>query len=117
MPPQPTPISLFLQLGGSSDKVTGHSRVLTVSSFNSAKKRMGVAVKDSEGRVRLHWKGAAEIIVEECTHLVDETGTLQIVTDEKVGSFLRFNLFLLVVLLSPSASCLICHQNCSKNTL
>lgn len=95
----------LLQLGGKHDKVNGHSRVLTVSSFNSAKKRMGVAVKDSDGRVRVHWKGAAEIIVEESTHFVDETGTLQVVTGEKVSFGATFILFLYLCALG----CSVCH--------
>lgn len=72
-------------MNGSFDKVKGHSRVLTVAAFNSAKKRMGVAVKANDGRVRVHWKGAAEILLEECTHWGDETGATYAMTDEKVG--------------------------------
>jgi hypothetical protein len=74
-----------LQMNGSFDKVKGHSRVLSVAAFNSAKKRMGVAVKANDGRVRVHWKGAAEILLEECTHWGDETGATYAMTDEKVG--------------------------------
>jgi hypothetical protein len=93
-----------LQMNGSFDKVKGHSRVLTVAAFNSAKKRMGVAVKANDGRVRVHWKGAAEILLEECTHWGDETGATYAVTDEKVGpsDLIIWHLFLCLSLLCVS---------------
>ncbi|MCO5550662.1 hypothetical protein L7F22_004151 [Adiantum nelumboides] len=46
------------------------SQVLHVEPFSSTKKKAGVALKVAEsGSVRVHWKGAAEIILQE-THMV-----------------------------------------------
>ncbi|KAI5064642.1 hypothetical protein GOP47_0021312 [Adiantum capillus-veneris] len=54
-----------LKLGLNLGFIKSLSEVLQVETFNSTKKKAGVAVRDAvSGCVRVHWKGAPEIILE-----------------------------------------------------
>ncbi|KAH7430908.1 hypothetical protein KP509_08G020300 [Ceratopteris richardii] len=56
-----------LKIGMDFQSVKSLSKVLHVETFNSTKKRAGVAVRvASTGKVHAHWKGAAEILLHEC---------------------------------------------------
>lgn len=39
-----------------------------------------------EGRIRVHWKGAAEIVLEQCDKVIDENGFVLPMTLQKVKS-------------------------------
>jgi hypothetical protein len=38
-----------------------------------------------EGRIRVHWKGAAEIVLEQCDKVIDENGFVLPMTLQKVN--------------------------------
>lgn len=75
-----------LKLGMDFEFVRRQSTILQVETFNSDKKRAGVAVQVlATGRINAHWKGAAEMIVEDCDHfLCVDTSTCPITMDEKI---------------------------------
>ncbi|KAL5974111.1 hypothetical protein ACLOJK_030774 [Asimina triloba] len=62
------------QLGMKFKEERSKTTVLRVIPFNSSKKRGGVALQDGS-LVRIHWKGAAEIILASCTRWIDEDGS------------------------------------------
>ncbi|XP_020230291.1 glycogen synthase kinase-3 alpha-like, partial [Cajanus cajan] len=74
-----------LKLGMNFELVRSNSTILHVFPFNSEKKRDGVAVKRMDSAVHIHWKGAAEIVLETCTQYVDSDGHLKSIKEEKVN--------------------------------
>ncbi|MCO5567542.1 hypothetical protein L7F22_021236 [Adiantum nelumboides] len=65
-----------LKAGMNFQASRSESRIVQVETFNSAKKRAGVAVATFDKRLVVHWKGAAEIILSMCNKWVDmEPGT------------------------------------------
>ncbi|XP_027122620.1 calcium-transporting ATPase 9, plasma membrane-type-like [Coffea arabica] len=77
-------LSWAVKLGMKFDVVRSESIVLHVSPFNSTKKRGGVAVRGkSNSEVHIHWKGAAEIILDSCTEYLDINGRLQSIDQDK----------------------------------
>lgn len=74
-----------LKLGMDFESVRLQSTVLQVETFNSIKKRAGVAVKVSEtGKVHAHWKGAAELILHDCNKLLySDNSTHALTQDER----------------------------------
>ncbi|KAM3267793.1 calcium-transporting ATPase 9, plasma membrane-type [Capsicum chacoense] len=77
-------LSWGVKIGMKFDVVRSESIILHVSPFNSTKKRGGVAVRQRSGsQVHIHWKGAAEIILESCTGYLDSNGCLQSFEREK----------------------------------
>lgn len=65
------------QIGMDFNAAKTQSEVLTLEPFNSTKKRAGVVTKVSEDLRVLHWKGAAELILANCTHLADANGDVE----------------------------------------
>ncbi|CAI9114541.1 OLC1v1015288C1 [Oldenlandia corymbosa var. corymbosa] len=77
-------LSWAVKLGMKFDMVRSESIILHVSPFNSSKKRAGVAVRGkSNSQVHVHWKGAAEIILDLCTKYLDTNGCLQSISGNK----------------------------------
>ncbi|XP_027167823.1 calcium-transporting ATPase 9, plasma membrane-type [Coffea eugenioides] len=77
-------LSWAVKLGMKFDVVRSESIVLHVSPFNSTKKCGGVAVRGkSNSEVHIHWKGAAEIILDSCTEYLDINGRLQSIDQDK----------------------------------
>jgi Ca2+-transporting ATPase len=76
-----------LKLGMNFHAIRHENEVLHVETFNSEKKRAGVVYKNRNGMVELHWKGAAEIILDLCDSWMDATGECQPMTDEKRQEF------------------------------
>lgn len=74
-------------LGMNFRAVRHENQTLHVETFNSEKKRAGVVIKTSDGEVQLHWKGAAEIILDLCTSYIDAHGETQPMTQEKWQEF------------------------------
>ncbi|CAM0884518.1 unnamed protein product [Alopecurus aequalis] len=62
-------------LGMDADALKRSSKVLHVEAFNSDKKRSGVMIRDNAtGSVIAHWKGAAEMVLANCSMYVDTDG-------------------------------------------
>lgn len=72
-----------LALGGNFRSFCAKSEVLKMEPFNSARKRMGIIVRDQRGNVRAHWKGAAELISKLCNRYVDIDGNVAPIEDSK----------------------------------
>ncbi|KAJ7561896.1 hypothetical protein O6H91_03G046200 [Diphasiastrum complanatum] len=66
-------------LGGSFKDVRLKSKVLKVEPFNSAKKRMGIVTRLSDGSFHAHWKGASEIVLDMCDRILDENGNVVLI--------------------------------------
>lgn len=77
-------LSWALKLGMNFDDERSKSSVLHVFTFNSEKKRGGVALKRSDSEVHIHWKGASEIILDLCKTWIDRSGSVQEMTPTKV---------------------------------
>ncbi|KMS95136.1 hypothetical protein BVRB_012030 [Beta vulgaris subsp. vulgaris] len=59
-------------------KLNESCEILHVEAFNSLKKRSGVLIKiKEENKVHVHWKGAAEMILENCSSYYDASGNLK----------------------------------------
>ncbi|KAK7372156.1 hypothetical protein VNO80_05526 [Phaseolus coccineus] len=76
-------LSWALKLGMNFDVIRSNSKVLHVFPFNSEKKRGGVALKQGDSEVHIHWKGAAEIVLGACTQYLDSDGQLQSIKEEQ----------------------------------
>ncbi|KAE8660295.1 Calcium-transporting ATPase 8, plasma membrane-type [Hibiscus syriacus] len=76
-----------IKLGMDFDAVRSCSSILNVFPFNSEKKRGGVAIRLPDGKVRIHWKGAAEIVLAACTSYLDSNGETVAMDEEKVAFF------------------------------
>ena len=77
-------LSWGIKLGMNFKQIRHECEILHVETFNSEKKRAGVLYKTtSHGDIQLHWKGAAENILELCTYWVDSTNGHCYMTTEK----------------------------------
>ncbi|KAG6389298.1 hypothetical protein SASPL_150765 [Salvia splendens] len=63
------------------------SSIIHAFPFNSEKKRGGVALKLSNSEIRIHWKGAAEIVLASCTHFIDADDNAVEMDEEKLSLF------------------------------
>ncbi|EER99121.2 calcium-transporting ATPase 5, plasma membrane-type isoform X1 [Sorghum bicolor] len=70
-------ISWGLMIGMDFKDVRSKSSVLHVLPFSSEKKRGGVALKVSDTEVRIHWKGAAEVLLASCRRWLSADGSVQ----------------------------------------
>ncbi|CAB4302533.1 unnamed protein product [Prunus armeniaca] len=76
-------LSWAVKLGMKFDFIRSESTVLHVFPFNSEKKRGGVALKQTDSKVHIHWKGAAEIVLASCTEYLDSNGCSQNINEDK----------------------------------
>ncbi|KAL9250498.1 Calcium-transporting ATPase 10, plasma membrane-type-like protein [Drosera capensis] len=76
-----------VKLGMNFTAERSKSSIIHAFPFNSEKKRGGVAVKTADLKVRIHWKGAAEIVLASCTHYIDETDSVVSLDEPKLRSF------------------------------
>ncbi|KAG6503735.1 calcium-transporting ATPase 5, plasma membrane-type-like [Zingiber officinale] len=81
-------LSWGVKLGMRFDDARSKSSIIHAFPFNSEKKRGGVAIQ-SDDDVRVHWKGAAEIVLAACTSWLDETGSKKSLDPAKVNEFKR----------------------------
>ncbi|KNA08143.1 hypothetical protein SOVF_165260, partial [Spinacia oleracea] len=67
-----------LDLNMDMQKLKQSCEILHVEAFNSQKKRSGVLIKgkESNNKVYVHWKGAAEMILDKCSSYYDASGNL-----------------------------------------
>ncbi|XP_075641630.1 calcium-transporting ATPase 12, plasma membrane-type [Castanea sativa] len=64
-----------LGLGMDVEKLKQDYTVLHVETFNSTKKRSGVAIKNKvDNTIHVHWKGAAELILAMCSSFYESSG-------------------------------------------
>ncbi|CAI5493283.1 unnamed protein product [Closterium sp. Naga37s-1] len=77
-------IQWALALGMDYNGLRHSSDIISVEAFNSTKKRAGVAVKRAGGDVVVHWKGAAEMVLANCTHWMDAQGNAVAFTHDKL---------------------------------
>ncbi|MBA0661273.1 hypothetical protein Goklo_005585 [Gossypium klotzschianum] len=63
-----------LLLGGDFQAERKASKIVKVEPFNSAKKRMGVVIEFPAGGLRVHCKGASEIILAACDKVISSNG-------------------------------------------
>jgi Ca2+-transporting ATPase len=82
-PTEAAVLSWGIKLGMNFKQLRHENEILHVETFNSEKKRAGVVYRTVEGDVELHWKGAAEIILELCTWWIDSTGERRPMTEGK----------------------------------
>ncbi|XP_015696709.1 calcium-transporting ATPase 5, plasma membrane-type-like isoform X2 [Oryza brachyantha] len=82
-------LSWGLKIGMKFKNERSKSSVLHVIPFNSVKKRSGVAVQVSDVSVHIHWKGAAEILLESCKRWISFDGLVQPMSSEKHNEFKR----------------------------
>ncbi|KAL3690214.1 hypothetical protein R1sor_016523 [Riccia sorocarpa] len=83
----PTEIAVLtwgVKLGANFAEVKKDVKVLLVETFNSTKKRMGVLIRSKEGKAYLHWKGAAELMLENCTSYMETNGTTIPITNDRM---------------------------------
>ncbi|KAL6609461.1 hypothetical protein ACP70R_039430 [Stipagrostis hirtigluma subsp. patula] len=80
------------KLGMDADMLKRSCKVLQVEAFNSDKKRSGVLIRDNAtGAVIAHWKGAAEMILANCSAYVGADGV-----DRELGLEQRRNLEMVI---------------------
>eukprot|EP00250_Pteridium_aquilinum_P007109 c16899_g1_i1 orf=599-3622(-) len=63
-----------LSLGGQYSEVKSNCETVKVAPFSSFEKKMSVLVKRADGKYRSFCKGAAEIVLGACSHMMDERG-------------------------------------------
>ncbi|CAK9875863.1 unnamed protein product [Sphagnum jensenii] len=73
-----------LKLGMNFKQIKRELPVIHIETFNSMKKRAGVVFRSRDGEVQVHWKGAAEMILDQCTAWLDLDGSTYPLTPEKV---------------------------------
>ncbi|KAH9653679.1 calcium-transporting ATPase 8 plasma membrane-type [Citrus sinensis] len=76
-----------MKLGMNFEAVRSECSVLHVFPFNSLKKRGGVAVQLPNSEVHIHWKGAAEIVLDSCTRYIDTDDHLVEMDEDKLLTF------------------------------
>ncbi|PPR97871.1 hypothetical protein GOBAR_AA22809 [Gossypium barbadense] len=77
-----------LLLGGDFQAERKASKIVKVEPFNSAKKRMGVVIEFPEGGLRVHCKGASEIILAACDKVISSNGDV-VPLDEPTTNHLK----------------------------
>ena len=71
-------------LGMNIEEVKQDYHIIHVETFNSAKKRSGVLVRNNnEKTIHTHWKGAAEMILAMCSAYYDRAGVLKVMDEEE----------------------------------
>ncbi|KAK7245427.1 hypothetical protein RIF29_40273 [Crotalaria pallida] len=71
-------------LGMNMDELKQKHKVLHVETFNSEKKRSGIAIrKEFDNTIHVHWKGAAEMILAMCSNYIDSHGTRKCLDHEE----------------------------------
>ncbi|OAE26040.1 hypothetical protein AXG93_4601s1410 [Marchantia polymorpha subsp. ruderalis] len=74
----------FATLGARFEEVKKDIKTVAVETFNSTKKRMGIIFRTKDGKPWLHWKGAAEIMLEHCTGYMQADGSVEPITEQRM---------------------------------
>ncbi|XP_024395320.1 calcium-transporting ATPase 8, plasma membrane-type isoform X2 [Physcomitrium patens] len=83
-PTEQAVLSWGVKLGAKFDEVKKSCTVKGVETFNSTKKKMGVCFSTQEGKTYVHWKGAAEIVLDFCSKILQPDGTMIPLDPEKM---------------------------------
>ncbi|CAK9205637.1 unnamed protein product [Sphagnum troendelagicum] len=73
-----------LKLGVRFREVRKDVITIGVATFNSTTKKMGICIRTRDGKTCVHWKGAAEIMLELCTHTLEADGSITPLTPDKM---------------------------------
>ncbi|EPS66913.1 hypothetical protein M569_07863, partial [Genlisea aurea] len=76
-----------VNLGMDFNAAQSESMIIHAFPFNSEKKRGGVALKLLNSEVRLHWKGAAEIVLACCSSYIDSGDNVVPLDHHKISYF------------------------------
>ncbi|XP_073043846.1 calcium-transporting ATPase 8, plasma membrane-type isoform X2 [Primulina eburnea] len=76
-----------VNLGMDFSAARSDSVIIRTCPFNSEKKRGGVALKLSDSEVHVHWKGAAEILLESCSSYIDANDCEIQMDEDKMSHF------------------------------
>ncbi|CAA0822572.1 Calcium-transporting ATPase 10- plasma membrane-type [Striga hermonthica] len=76
-----------VKLGMDFGAVQSDSFIIHALPFNSEKKRGGVALKLSDSKVHVHWKGAAEIVLASCTSHIDANDRVVPMDEDKLSFY------------------------------
>eukprot|EP00898_Chlorokybus_atmophyticus_P005164 jgi/Chlat1/5649/Chrsp37S05473 len=74
-----------VDLGANFDNERKSASIVQVEPFNSARKRMGVLLKLSDGSHRVHWKGATEALLGQCTKYMQPDGAVAPLGPQKLA--------------------------------
>ncbi|XP_073289919.1 calcium-transporting ATPase 10, plasma membrane-type isoform X2 [Primulina huaijiensis] len=76
-----------VNLGMDFSAARSDSVIIRTFPFNSEKKRGGLALKLSDSEVHVHWKGAAEILLESCSSYIDANDCEIQMDEDKLSHF------------------------------
>ncbi|RVW54700.1 Calcium-transporting ATPase 12, plasma membrane-type [Vitis vinifera] len=66
------------ELGMDVEQLKQTYSILHVETFNSEKKRSGVSMrKNADNTIHVHWKGAAEMVLQMCSNYYETSGTIK----------------------------------------
>ncbi|KAF9607031.1 hypothetical protein IFM89_030804 [Coptis chinensis] len=76
-----------LDLGMNMDELKQSCKILHVETFNSQKKRSGISMTKDNRTIHMHWKGAAEMIVQMCSSYYESTGVEKVLDENERTKF------------------------------
>ncbi|KAK6131661.1 hypothetical protein DH2020_034675 [Rehmannia glutinosa] len=102
-----------VNLGMDFGAIRSDSVIIHAFPFNSEKKRGGVALKLSTGN-RVHWKGAAEIVLASCSSYIDANDNVVQMDEDKLSHFKKA----IEDMATGSLRCVaIAYRMCEKETV
>ncbi|XP_074281133.1 calcium-transporting ATPase 8, plasma membrane-type-like isoform X2 [Silene latifolia] len=75
------------ELGMNFDAIRSETAIIHASPFKSEKKRGGVAVQAPGSEARIHWKGAADVVLASCNSYMDENDQVVPMTEQKLDFY------------------------------
>ncbi|KAI8015116.1 Calcium-transporting ATPase 8, plasma membrane-type [Camellia lanceoleosa] len=78
-----------VNLGMNFDAIRSTCSIIHAFPFNSEKKRGGIALKLADSKVHIHWKGAAEILLDSCTRYIDSNDHIIPMDEDKMTFYKR----------------------------
>ncbi|KAF5954888.1 hypothetical protein HYC85_007744 [Camellia sinensis] len=78
-----------VNLGMNFDAIRSTCSIIHAFPFNSEKKRGGIALKLADSKVHIHWKGAAEIVLDSCTRYIDSNDHIIPMDEDKMTLYKR----------------------------
>ncbi|KAL7263411.1 hypothetical protein ACSBR1_001555 [Camellia fascicularis] len=78
-----------VNLGMNFDAIRSNCSIIHAFPFNSEKKRGGIALKLADSKVHIHWKGAAEIVLDSCTRYIDSNDHIIPMDEDKMTLYKR----------------------------
>ena len=76
------------ELGMDVERLKQTYSILHVETFNSEKKRSGVSIrKNADRTIHVHWKGAAEMVLQMCSNYYETNGTMKSMDEDARNQF------------------------------